>query len=432
MGGTREPFQKIEFKGTFANNVFSGELNWDGTTSVISFTPVVSVDKTILAKYEGVYRFESGRALSIIVSPKYSSDGLYFVSQTLLMTDFENGALRGLYPVDDSSFMIGVLRAVGAPFDGRLQFVKDEQGNVAGLMWWKIPNDLLSSLVPSEFASRVAYTSEDVPFTSVDGTKLMGRLSLSESNIPMPAFMMLHGSEPGTRDNFGAKLMTHYMISHGFAILNYDKRGVGDSEGIYPEAASESNFHKQADDAVAGAEYLASRPEIDAKRIGLIGSSQAGWVIPIAALQSKQVSYFVILSGPVASVAHESVFSNYTNDGDTSTIRYDDATITQQLRGMSPRGFDPIPVIVKLKQPGLWLWGGVDKSQPVTYGAENLQSIIDSGKTNFSYQIFPNADHGLTASPHGVLVEVPYSPGIVFYRALTEWLKMNMSPSPEK
>src|SRR6185503_14486054 len=52
-GGTGEPFQKIEFKGTFANNVFSGELNWDGTTSVILFTPLVSVDKTMLAKYEG-------------------------------------------------------------------------------------------------------------------------------------------------------------------------------------------------------------------------------------------------------------------------------------------------------------------------------------------------------------------------------------------
>src|SRR5690242_1670168 len=47
-GGTRDPFQKIEFTGTFINNVLSGELDWDGTRSVAAFTPIISVDKTIL------------------------------------------------------------------------------------------------------------------------------------------------------------------------------------------------------------------------------------------------------------------------------------------------------------------------------------------------------------------------------------------------
>lgn len=220
--------------------------------------------------------------------------------------------------------------------------------------------------------------------------------------------------------------MAHFMISRGFAILNYDKRGVGDSEGVYQEAASDSNLKKLAEDAIAGAEYLASRPEIDSQRIGLIGGSQAGWVIPLAASQSEVVTHFVILSGPVTSVSQEDVFSSYTNDGDTAT-QYDDAKITQQLRGMSPGGFDPIPIITELKQPGLWLWGSVDKSQPVTYGAENLQAIIDSGKNNFSYQIFPNGDHNLNESPHGLFDEIPYSPRIVYCKALAEWLAANMS-----
>src|SRR5215510_15600494 len=108
--------------------------------------------------------------------------------------------------------------------------------------------------------------------------------------------MMLHGYEQGTRDNFGNEVMAHYMISRGFAILNYDKRGVGDSEGTYQEAASLSNLQKHAEDAIAGVEYLASRPEINAERIGLIGFSQAGWVIPLAASQSDVISHIVLLS----------------------------------------------------------------------------------------------------------------------------------------
>jgi dipeptidyl aminopeptidase/acylaminoacyl peptidase len=421
-GGKLDPFQKLEFAGAFTTGVLSGQLNWDGTTSEITFTPITSVDKTVLEKYEGVYRFESGRALSIIVSPPFTSGGLYFFSQTLMLTDFDSSALRSLYPTSDANFLVGVLRNVGAPFDSRVEFVSDAQGKVSGLNWWK---NLRGDTQP-EFAKRVDYTIQEyVEFTSKDGMKLAGRLSIPNSDVPVPAFMMLHGSEPGTRDNFGSKLIAHYMISRGFAILNYDKRGAGDSEGTYQQAPSPTNVQRHADDAIAGVAYLAGRPEIDAKRIGLIGFSQAGWVIPLAASQSDAITHIVILSGPVESTRHENVFSSYTNDGDTAT-NYDDAKITQQLRDLKPGGFDPIPIIAELKQPGLWLWGGVDKSVPVTFSAENLQAMIDSGKSNFSYQIFPNADHGLGASAHGLFNEVPYSPGPVYYSALTQWLETNM------
>lgn len=422
-GKANDPFKQIEFTGTLINGVFTGELSWDGTTSAITFTPIAIVDKTVLDKYEGVYRFESGRALSIIVSPEYSSGGLYFFSKTLMLTDFDSGALRSLYPTSDAKFLVGVLRDVGAPFDGRVEFMRDAQGKVSGLSWW----ENLQGDMQFEFAKRVDYTIEEhVEFTSQDGTKLVGRLSLPNSDVPVPAFMALHGSEQGTRDNFGSKVMAHYMISRGFAVLNYDKRGVGDSEGVYQEAANATNLQRHASDAIAGVGYLASRPEVDATRIGLIGGSQAGWVIPLAASQSLAITHIVILSGPVESTVQEDVFSSYTNDGDTAS-KYDDAKITQQLREMSPGGFDPIPIIAELKQPGLWLWGSVDKSVPVTFSAENLQVLIDSGKNNFSYEIFPNGDHNLNESLHGWFAEIPYSPRVLFYSTLAEWLEANMS-----
>src|SRR6185436_11527747 len=159
-GATRDPFQQIEFAGTFINGVFSGELDCDGTTKAITFTPIAVVDQTIMEKYEGVYRFESGRALSIIVSPEYSSGGLYFFSKTLMMTDFDSGALRGLYPFDDYTFAVGVLRVVGAPFAGRIQFITDDQGSATGLMWWDEVNSVTPSATSGQFAERVQYTSE--------------------------------------------------------------------------------------------------------------------------------------------------------------------------------------------------------------------------------------------------------------------------------
>ena len=162
--------------------------------------------------------------------------------------------------------------------------------------------------------------------------------------------------------------------------------------------------------------------------IGLIGFSQAGWVIPLAASQSNAISHMVILSGPVASTSHENLFSDYTNDGE-SVKNFDDAVITQKLRESNPGGFDPVPIIADLDQSGLWLWGSVDKSVPVTFSAENLQALIDSGKSNFSFQILPNGDHNLNASPNGLFAEIPYSPGVLFYSTLAEWLEANMSVS---
>ena len=438
-GKDRDSFQKIEFTGSFTNDtmlgsygvpsdslILTGNIVFDGQSSETIFLPIVSLAKDDYEKYEGVYRFDSGRALSIIVSPEFTASGLTFFSNTLMLTDFESGALRSLYPVTESTFYIGVKRDIGAPFDGRIEFVKDEAGNVIGLHQWQNPHEIFSSPEPAEYATRIEYKIEDgVSFISEDGTKLAGRLSLPISDKPVPAIMGLHGSEPGTRNNFGAKVMAHYMVSQGIAILNYDKRGVGESEGKYQEAASPANLQRHADDANAGVQYLLTRPEIDAEKIGLIGFSQAGWIIPLAASQSSDISFFVNLSGPVASFGQEDKFSAYTDDSYTAR-EYDDDIITQQLREMNPSGFNPLPIIAELNQKGLWLWGSVDKSVPTTFSAENLQTIIDSGKDNFSYQIFPNGDHNLNLSPNGYFSEIPYSPQVLFYSFLKQWLEQNI------
>jgi fermentation-respiration switch protein FrsA (DUF1100 family) len=51
-----------------------------------------------------------------------------------------------------------------------------------------------------------------------------------------------------------------------------------------------------ASDALAGVEYLKSRPEVDAKGIGLVGHSEGGSVAPMVAVQTRDVSYIVLLA----------------------------------------------------------------------------------------------------------------------------------------
>ena len=93
---------------------------------------------------------------------------------------------------------------------------------------------------------------------------------------PFPAIVMAHGSGRVTRHDQG--YFAREWLNLGFAVLRYDKRGVGESTGAYSGvgiANGERMIADLASDAAAAARFLRARPRIDAKSVGLFGSSQA-------------------------------------------------------------------------------------------------------------------------------------------------------------
>ena len=416
---------EMTFSGEYDGSQISGQAEQNGQTDSFTLLPLFSESKESLNAFLGTYQFESGESLLINLAPEYNSSGLYFFGQGLMVTHFGTGAIRALYPVAPDTFLVGSARAIGYPFQEQITFQRDSTGNVAALIW-QTRNPETGELGESQSATRLNLKSEVVHFTSEDGTNLAGLLTLPATSGPYPAIMSLHGSEPGTKDNFGSQQMSAFMASHGIAILTYDKRGVGESEGSYVEAATERNLNLIAQDAIAGVEYLKSRPEIKTDQIGLTGFSQAGWVIPLAASQSEDIAYFIILSGPVTSVGHEDLFSTYTNDGESAN-NYSQEVIARRLADAPHSGFDSTPILASLDQLGLWIWGDQDKSQPAFESEGNLKEIIAQGKSNFSYVMLADADHNLQQTTQGLFNEIPYSPGYHedFYKTIVEWLKEN-------
>ena len=59
---------------------------------------------------------------------------------------------------------------------------------------------------------------------------------------PFPAVVMGHGSGPATRLHMSAEAQR--LVGAGFAVLRYDKRGVGDSGGVYEEAGNVANSER--------------------------------------------------------------------------------------------------------------------------------------------------------------------------------------------
>ncbi|HEX3555826.1 MAG TPA: alpha/beta fold hydrolase [Thermoanaerobaculia bacterium] len=141
------------------------------------------------------------------------------------------------------------------------------------------------------------YTAEEVTYTN-GGVKLAGTLTLPPGDGPFPAVVLITGSGAQDRDEslLGHKpflVLADHLSRHGIAVLRADDRGVGGSTGSVPESTT-ADF---AQDALAGVRFLKTHPRIAKDRIGLLGHSEGGVAAPLAASQSSDVAFVVMLAG---------------------------------------------------------------------------------------------------------------------------------------
>ena len=89
-------------------------------------------------------------------------------------------------------------------------------------------------------------------------------------------------------------VIADFLSRNGIAVLRYDDRGVGASKGTFATATT-MDF---ADDAEAAFSFLAARPEVDPKRVGIAGHSEGGVIAPILAARNPSIAFIVLLAGP--------------------------------------------------------------------------------------------------------------------------------------
>ena len=147
------------------------------------------------------------------------------------------------------------------------------------------------------------YDARDVTYTNpIDNNTLAGTLTLPRGEGPHPAALLITGSGSQDRDEsiLGHKpflVIADHLTRNGIAVLRVDDRGIGGSTGARADLTSE-DF---AGDVLAGISFLAEQPEIDARKIGLIGHSEGGIIAPMVAARSPGVAYIVLLSGTAIS-----------------------------------------------------------------------------------------------------------------------------------
>ncbi len=152
---------------------------------------------------------------------------------------------------------------------------------------------------PQNPAKPYPYLEQEVLYPNKSaGISLAGTLTIPKGTGPFPAVVLITGSGQQDRDEslLGHKpflVLADYLTRKGIAVLRVDDRGIGGSGGNFG-AATTADF---ATDVEAGISYLKTRPEVNVRKIGLIGHSEGGVIAPMVAARNPDVAFIVMMAG---------------------------------------------------------------------------------------------------------------------------------------
>lgn len=290
------------------------------------------------------------------------------------------------------------------------------------------------------FFSPSHFNTEDHTFKS-NGLTFTGTLYTPKTAPPYPLIVIAHGAGDSKRSFSAYTHYGEYFSANGVAVFIFDKRGVGDSEGNYIEG--EIYFDSLAEDLSAAFTFASHLPVIKQRSSGILGISQAGWVIPLALQRIDSIAFVVNISGPSVPPYYSDNYYKETelrNDGfseddireiveynrtisryvGTFTNRESALAIKAQFKdkpwfkklgykeSLSPEdtlrlpaydhyrraAFDPEPFWNKPSLPVLCLFGDKDAHIPVDTIAKRFDMIFNSKQfSDYTIKRFPNGGH---------------------------------------
>jgi pimeloyl-ACP methyl ester carboxylesterase len=319
------------------------------------------------------------------------------------------------------------------------------------------------------------YTGHTEPIEfSNDTVTLAGVLVKPGPGGPYPAIVVVHGSGRESRGLPGYRVHTNLFVRRGFAVLSYDKRGVGESTGDF-DAATIRDF---ASDAAAAVRYLRTRSDIQPNAIGLFGASEGGWITPLVAVE-EDAAFVINKCGPPlpwgetvlfedenelvaegiaksdikhALALRRRIWEHYRRAIEDSTfaVEPDREAIEAEIERaresdwysklpleLVPNNreayaevvdwvyYDPRPYLEQLEVPLLAVLAGRDVNIPSERSAATLEAIKRSGDKHFTIQIYPHAGHSLGSWkwPH----RAGYIPG--YFELIGGWAEARVSRS---
>jgi pimeloyl-ACP methyl ester carboxylesterase len=457
------PLGNLRFAGKIRNGELQGVVSGFNTGDTKATFRLMHIPKLDFDAYTGGYEASDGRLVTIA---PWTEQGPGFTSLSVQYNDTSSRRSGSLFPVSATKFISGGPVSKVFPIEVEATFETDKQGKITALVFQEGSTSKIH-------AKRSRYHEEQVRFVN-NGVSLAGTLVVPNGQGPHPAIVLTHGSGPQRR---WRGIFEQLFVRRGVAVLSYDKRGVGQSSGSWGKAS----FTDLADDAVAGANFLAKRPGIDPKRIGFWGLSQGGWIAPLAAYRFGSAAFVIMVSGGGLTPERQELLDTESDlrDAKFSQAEIDEALEFQQAKnqfmrtgqgweeyqklrqaGMGKRwyGFggtdawgpgsksapywttmrliyfyDPAPALERLRCPVLFVLGALDTPKAVRENVANVQACLQkAGNRDVTIKVFPNAGHNLFVDEPGdtekmTTARLHYTPG--YLELLETWLAQHTGTS---
>ncbi len=373
------------------------------------------------------------------------------------------------------------ISAAGISYKGKLidnekiegQFIQAGQSFPLNLK--KMSSEEAGPKRPQEPKKPYPYNSTEVSFNNEkDNIVLKGTLTTPKEGKDFPAVVLVTGSGPQNRNEelFGHKpflVLADYLTKAGIAVLRYDERGVGESEGDYAKATPQI----LATDTEVAIEFLRNHDLIDKDKIGILGHSEGGVIAPGIASEDDDLAFIVMLAGPVLSgkdlmllqkykidsaygapknvldnnnkifdEAHDLVRNRSLNGKDLEDAldkhfekSYGDALpkkqrddIVRQLTTPSMREIiciEPAEYIAKVEIPMLALFGSKDLQVPAKENIEVLNQLKKENDLNVEIKEFTGMNHLFQECETGMIqeygkIEQTIAPQVLNY--IKDWI----------
>lgn len=259
------------------------------------------------------------------------------------------------------------------------------------------------------------------------------------SGAKLPAIVLVAGAGSADRDEIVANVPMFGQLSGalsdaGYFVVRYDKRGIGQSGGR-AEAATIQDY---AEDVVRVVEWLRKRPDIDDKRIALVGHSEGGFIAMLAASRlGDKCDALALVNAPgvpgrqfvLAQQRHALDLSDDSAEVKAAKIQIQQRILDAVTTGAGWQGippalqkqadtlwfkslieFDPAAVMKKVKAPVLVLHGALDKVVDPSNAGE-LAALASGRKEKTApltkTVVLPSLNHLLVPATTGEISEYP-------------------------
>jgi dienelactone hydrolase len=235
-----------------------------------------------------------------------------------------------------------------------------------------------------------------------------------------PAMVLVSASGP-TLPREAVRALVEPFTRAGIVTLTYEKRTAGYS-------ATERSYSQLAEDALAGVRLLRERDDVDPARVGLWGVSEGGWVAPIAAARSAEVSFLVLVAASGVAPARQTAWKleNMLRRSGVAGSAPNELPLkaTRLVAGLGQfpeADFDTAAVLRTVRQPVLAVWGSEDTAVPPAESMAVIRQALERGGNHqYSMKVFPSAAHPLFPVTDGLVDWSRYVDG--FYRLVSDWL----------